>query len=331
MSPLISIIVPVFNAEKTLMRCLNSILAQDYTNYQVVLVDDGSVDNSGAICDAYANQDSRIQVLHQENHGVSYARNAGMSIAAGAYLYFLDSDDWISPETLSVYVQALHKYDGDVVVGGLTVHEDGSLSRVDCETEEQCFGADLWETMCLDSRRFGYAGGKLIRRSVVNQNALSFNENMSSQEDMDFLLSVYEHCSRVCVIPFTGYQYDYVPGKRNPPVWDFIANQIKLLCIARKKMDISAHAQDRVHRRIASLLFSGLYDAAERRDFDDVVRRIAGVSGLAETLKSSKVKGEHGLVARSFAAENYQGLYRYFKLRNAVRDLVRVFMRKTKR
>ena len=96
--PLISVIVPVYNVAAWLPRCVDSILAQTYENLEILLVDDGSTDGSGNICEEYAKKDTRIRVLHKENGGLSSARNAGLDAAAGAYIGFVDSDDWIAPE-----------------------------------------------------------------------------------------------------------------------------------------------------------------------------------------------------------------------------------------
>ena len=95
----ISVIVPVYNVESYLARCVDSILAQTYQNLEIILVNDGSRDASGSICDAYAQKDSRITVIHKENGGLSSARNAGIDAASGEYLTFVDSDDWIEPQT----------------------------------------------------------------------------------------------------------------------------------------------------------------------------------------------------------------------------------------
>ena len=97
-NPRISVIVPVYNVEQYLPRCVESILAQTYENLEILLVDDGAKDGSGAICDAYARQDERVKVIHKENGGLSSARNAGIDASTGEYLSFVDSDDWIEPD-----------------------------------------------------------------------------------------------------------------------------------------------------------------------------------------------------------------------------------------
>ena len=114
MSELISIIVPVYKVEAYLPRCVDSILAQTYKNLDIILVDDGSPDNSGKICDAYAEKDSRITVIHQANGGLSDARNAGIAVAKGAYLTFLDSDDWV-PAEYTDYLYNLLKETGSAI------------------------------------------------------------------------------------------------------------------------------------------------------------------------------------------------------------------------
>ena len=111
---LISIIVPVYNVEKYIRRCINSILNQTYQYLEIILVDDGSTDNSGLICDKYAHMDNRITVIHKKNGGLSSARNTGIDIAKGAYIGFIDSDDWIAPETYEVLYRNLVHYDADV-------------------------------------------------------------------------------------------------------------------------------------------------------------------------------------------------------------------------
>lgn len=114
-SPLISVIIPVYNVEKYLRECLDSVLAQTYSNYEVILVDDGSTDISGAICDEYADKHNNIRVIHKENGGLSEARNTGLDASNGDYIYFLDSDDWIEKETLQSLANRITETDSDVV------------------------------------------------------------------------------------------------------------------------------------------------------------------------------------------------------------------------
>lgn len=125
MNPLISIIVPVYNVEKYLSKCLDSIVNQTYKNLEIILVDDGSTDNSGDICDEYANKDNRIKVIHKENGGLSDARNKGMNIAKGEYVGFVDSDDYIAKDMYEYLYAFAVKNDLDVAMcASCDVYED---------------------------------------------------------------------------------------------------------------------------------------------------------------------------------------------------------------
>lgn len=118
-NPLITVIVPVYKVEKYLNRCVDSILAQTYTNFECILVDDGSPDKSPVICDEYAKKDNRVRVIHKVNGGVSSARNAGLDAAKGEWVCFVDSDDWVEKNYLEVMTSAAGKYKCDLVVCGI--------------------------------------------------------------------------------------------------------------------------------------------------------------------------------------------------------------------
>jgi len=115
---LVSVIVPVYNVEEYLGRCVDSILAQTYTNLEVILVDDGAKDSSGAICDEYAARDARVRVIHKENGGLSSARNAGIDAAKGDWLEFVDSDDWIEPDAVESMLTLALEHRTELVVAG---------------------------------------------------------------------------------------------------------------------------------------------------------------------------------------------------------------------
>lgn len=141
---LISVIVPVYNVEAYLARCVDSILAQTYKNLQILLVDDGATDASGRICDEYAAADPRITVIHKKNGGLSSARNAGIEAAQGEYLAFVDSDDWIEPEMYAHMLTLMEKYRGTLVcagrydVNGATGEKKVGL----CPKDERCISAE---------------------------------------------------------------------------------------------------------------------------------------------------------------------------------------------
>lgn len=328
MKPFFSIIVPVYQAEKTLDRCVQSVLNQEYGDFELILIDDGSKDNSGALCDAFALADSRIIVIHQINSGVSAARNAGIRRAKGEYLLFLDSDDALLPDALSIYAEATLQGTADVVVGRLSVLENNKeVRKIGIEVDIQA-GYEIWEQICRDSVPFGYAGGKVIRRSIVTENAIAFNIHMKSQEDLDFFLSVYGHCDVFHIIPDCLYIYYYTAAKRTTPVGDHLANQVKLLRTATACTELSSIARNAVYSRVLKMFYTGLYCAVEDSRYHETVDMLLSVDGLRELLSAAPAKGEHGFVARNFAAGRYTLIKLYFVIRSVIRDMVRLIKKR---
>ena len=140
MNPLISLVIPVYNVEKYLDKCMESVLAQTYDNFEVILVDDGSTDNSGKMCDEYAKRDSRVIVYHQQNSGVSVARNVGIENAKGEFISFIDSDDWIDKNYLQKLVSAQIKYNADLTICEYTnIYDDGKL-----RDRRRSFGSNVY-------------------------------------------------------------------------------------------------------------------------------------------------------------------------------------------
>lgn len=321
--PKISIITPVYNAEKTLARCAQSVLRQRFTDYELLLIDDGSIDNSGKMCDHYAESVANIRVIHTENYGVSTARNTGIAYAQGTYLLFLDSDDALEDDALGVYAAAAEQGVYDVVIGRLLKIENGRPPEAIGMDRTFQADAEIWETICKDCAPFGYAGGKLIRTSIIRDHKIRFNTQMRSQEDLDFFLSAYAFCDRFSIIPNACYRYDYSPGKRTPPFWDFLANQLKLLRIAQEKVPLSDDARGQVYSRILLLLYSGLHDASAGGDYHGAIARLENVAGLKDVLRDIPKHGERGFVARCFIAGRYRSIRIYFILRGWLRKILR--------
>lgn len=323
MKPEISIIVPVYNSEKTLERCLDSVLGQSFQKFEVILVNDGSRDSSGQICDRYAKSDSRIRVIHQKNAGVSAARNTGLAVIKGSYTTFLDSDDYLMPSHLEQYYHAACRCDCDIVVGGFTCIAPEAVSNC-LPRQTGVFGREIWEEICRDPAIYGYLWNKLFRTSLLYSNGIRLCEAMYSQEDLDFCLSAFGVADTVAQINSDSYQYDYAPGKRIPPYWDYLANKMKMLRLGSARTELSAESQTCVHKQILSLLYTGLYQSSGQADYQEVTRKIAKVEGLTKLLVTLDARGEHGFVARNFAAGRYGWIRRYFKIRNTIRDVFRL-------
>ena len=206
--PTVSVIVPVYNAGGVVSRCVDSILAQSYTDFEVLLVNDGSTDNSGAICDNYAQQDGRVKVIHQENSGVSAARNAGLKAAQGEWVTFVDSDDIVLDGFLESLVVAVNRDERiDLAYCGYAIVERStSIKTYRSATyieKEQLHDA-------LSSTKLLYRcspWAKLFRRSIITDNGLQFDTNLTISEDRLFLYQYLIHIRGVAVTSTVGYLY----------------------------------------------------------------------------------------------------------------------------
>ena len=179
---MVSIIVPVYNTEKFLHRCIDSVLAQTYKDFELLLINDGSTDSSGTICDEYAAQDVRVRVFHKENGGVSSARNLGLDNAQGEWITFVDSDDWISKDYLKEL--AMHS-DSDLVIADFVVEGEGQWNEILPVGQWQ--GKELSGIIERDVAlaRFTTPWCKLLKKSLIRHNR--FYTELTTQEDALFM------------------------------------------------------------------------------------------------------------------------------------------------
>ena len=215
MQPTVSIIVPVYNAESTLRRCVDSILNQDYRDFELILVNDGSQDSSGAICDTYAAQDPRVIAIHKPNTGVSDTRNLAISRARGTYLQFLDSDDWITPDATTLLVQTARQHDCDLVISdfyrvvGERVSRKGDIDDDTVLTREE-YAAHMMENPA--DFYYGVLWNKLYRRSIVERWNLRMDPEISCCEDFMFNLEYIRRARLIAATAQPVYCYVKRPG-----------------------------------------------------------------------------------------------------------------------
>ena len=168
MNPKVSIIIPVYNAEKHIRRCIESVLKQDFVDFELILMNDGSKDSSGEICEEYAKNDSRIIVIHKENTGVSDTRNQAISMARGEYLQFLDSDDWIIPEATGLLVRMADEHQCEMVIADFYRVVGGRLSQKGQIRENEVLTREAFAMEMMENPADFYYGvlwNKYIKRS----------------------------------------------------------------------------------------------------------------------------------------------------------------------
>ena len=198
-NPLISIIIPAYNVEQYLTACLSSIEQQTYQNFEVILIDDGSKDSTGDICDAVATKDNRFKVIHQKNQGVSVARNKGIEKARGEYIAFIDSDDKITPEYLSSF-----SLKNDIEIQGHVIYENNIQKSVIYSKRK--VQKDVAKVFCLGP--FNSAvWGKIFKTSIIKDHKIVFPVNLCFSEDTIFLLQYIKHCKTLAVFDAAEYIY----------------------------------------------------------------------------------------------------------------------------
>ena len=204
--PIVSVIVPVYKVEKYVARCIDSILNQTYPNWELILVDDGSPDDSGSICDEYAAKDNRIRVFHKENGGVSSARNLGIEKSTGNLLMFVDSDDWINTQCIE---QCLNKAaDSDLIRFGLQyIFKGKDIPDYILRINESLSLNEYRKLLVSRKTALGVCGG-MYRRSIFFQHRIRFNESIIMGEDWLVNFQYLKHCSSVCIIDKPFYTYN---------------------------------------------------------------------------------------------------------------------------
>ena len=239
-TPKISIIVPVYNAEAALERCVDSVLAQDFPDFELLLMDDGSKDSSPAICDRYAEKDSRVRVVHKENSGVSSTRNLAIDMARGEYLQFLDADDWITPEASRLFVRAAEESGADMVISDFyrvvgertsrkgSIDEEGLITRNEFADYMSKSPADYY---------YGVIWNKLFRRSIVEEFHLRMDPELRWCEDFIFNMEYLLHTANVFVLRVPTYYYVKTEGS-------LVQQGMQIRKIVRMKLNVIEYYSD---------------------------------------------------------------------------------------
>lgn len=312
----VSLVVPVYNLENTLEECLNSMLCQSYKNLEILLIDDGSTDNSYNICKRYADLDKRIKVLTHPNRGVSYTRNIGIKNSTGYYIMFVDGDDVIKSDMVEIYVNnALHS-DYDIVIGGIDFVENGVVTYKIPEHEDlnRC---QLLSNVCVDTTGiYGYVPNKLYKLENIKKHLIYFNEEMYAQEDFDFAISLYEIANKILQIPYSGYIYYYKTGKRKIPMFDLLKNQNKLLSICYNNK-VDSNKISVLKNKICDMLYCTICSCADLTEIESYKPSLT--YPLDYTGKSLKVK----IITKLYNKQKYKTIYSLIKLKNCLKGFIK--------
>lgn len=209
----VSIIIPVYKVEKFLPRCIESVLRQSYSNLEILLINDGSPDRSAEICDQYAEIDSRIRVIHKRNEGVSATRNRGIKEASGDYIFFLDSDDFLSNNAISILIEVAKRTDADIVISNYArIDEKNMISKNNpfpASKEIPDFQHDIQERLNF----YFYYGvevwNRLYKTKVVKENQVFFDKGVYYAEDCLFNMKLFANKPKIAIVNEYTYYYYY--------------------------------------------------------------------------------------------------------------------------
>ena len=206
--PLISIIIPVYNAKKYLEKCLLSIISQTYKNFEIILVDDGSTDKSFEVCQEFANKDKRITVVTQTNSGASSARNRGIEIAKGEWITFIDADDYVEKNYLECLYKNIENEKTLIIQGLKQVNINGEeIKKIEFK-ETVLNGSEIQKAFDENEIfEYGYTVAKLYHREIINKHNIRFNKQISYSEDMLFMLEYILYSSTIKFIEGANYYY----------------------------------------------------------------------------------------------------------------------------
>lgn len=231
----LSVIVPVYKAEKYIDRCINSILNQTLKSLELILVDDGSPDNSGAICDEYAKKDARVKVIHKENGGVCAARNIGLDHAIGDYISFVDSDDYLESDALEILYSDIVTHKADICCALMVGDSNQDAKNLENGLYEVWRGKDAIKNALLDNR-FTYSScAKLFKRDLIGN--IRFEEGRKIHEDSFFNFSVFLRKPTV-VVRNIGI-YNYVNNSESASHAEFSEKFFDILYFANKKKELA--------------------------------------------------------------------------------------------
>ena len=242
MQDLVSIIVPVYKTEKYIHRCIDSIINQTYTDIEIILVDDGSPDDCGKICDTYSEKDSRVKVIHKSNAGVGEARNTGIEESTGQYIMFVDSDDWLELNAVEVLYKAKSKYKCDLVFASSRSILKDRMVELPYESKFFC-GVEIAENLIYIHKRINVVWCCLFDANVIKGNSLKFKK-IPVGEDSTFDLEYINTVDKIVIIADIIYNYNRISetsimnkvnAKMN--VYNFVIYEAAVELIKRKVED----------------------------------------------------------------------------------------------
>lgn len=293
---LVTVILPIYNAEKYLKKCINSILRQTYKNLEIVLVNDGSTDNSEKICKDYMQKDDRITYIKQENLGVSVARNKGLDQARGQYIIFIDADDYIEKNTVEVLIKKAIEEKCDIIRYGY-VRETKFLKKAykfstdkNIKISKQYYSEKVYPYL-ISTGDFSSTCTTLLKKEIINN--IRFDENLKYGEDFKFMVQAILNSETIFVIPKALYHYRYNFSSATN-IKNIIKQQKKLEDDIKSYLDIAAELDDlypvkeQIQKRIEGIVMDMCSIVAEKNKYSEYKSQLEKIMNNSNIIEIEK-------------------------------------------
>lgn len=291
-SPKISVIVPIYNAERYLHKCIQSILMQSYVNFELILIDDGSIDRSGMICDEFAKQDTRIRVFHESNKGVSSARNFGIEVSLGQWITFIDSDDWVEVDYLNRLI--VDNEDYDLVMGYYyAIGWDEWHSE---PWEDRYYIKENIKSCLTDNlREFSFICSKIYKNTIIKEFGIRFDPKISYAEDSIFTLNYLLHINSIRILPDALYCYNCFSTNSLTTkswAWESAAYAIEQMCNVLSSIEYLYDWEGRATKNYYTWAFlrkylNGVVKSTSIFQMKSILRKVCQNSCVFEIFKPS--------------------------------------------
>lgn len=326
--PLVSVIVPIYNVEKYLKRCINSILSQNYKNIEIILVDDGSPDNCPKICDDFKKKDSRIKVIHKTNGGLSSARLAGFEEALGEYILFIDSDDYIEKDMVEKLVCSINKNNADLAICGYcTQIEQNSIKNLLPYDKETLQGYQqitneyilpLIGNVKNNINLPGFLWIRLLKKSLID-NSFFVSENEYFAEDIIFDLLYSDNIKKISIVNLPLYHYcinyESLSNKYRKNKWQMLKNLYEFKTKFLKSHDI-IDTDNRLQNTISASIFSAINNAVLSGNYSSFLKEIKFLyKDVKDIIISSDKNPFHGTIPLTLFLLNLRLYFIIFYLR----------------
>ena len=331
----ISVVMPVYNKELYLEKTLQSILNQTYKNFEIIIVNDGSTDNTKQICDEYAKKDSRISVYHIENGGVSNARNTGLKYVTGEYIQFIDGDDCINQGIFEKYISILESKNYDILFSSYNKVDylGNLLDRVDIGYDGEYKKEEILLDFAEQQIKTGYYGcvsNKLLKKDIIRKNRLIFNTTISVAEDLDFFLDVYKYSSDYFFINMESFNYLQNAENTSVLLYDNLDYYIQLLINLKMKdflIESGYFYEDNkriLEQRILDYIYYEVFYSKLNKDI--IKRKVSNLYNDDKVMSGLTIKNVlsfKNIVVLAIKKNKYNTVYNLLYLRNKLRNFIK--------